>query len=86
MGRTVATSRAGRPLPSMADQASHEVAPSPDGAGKKELTKDQLKTYVHKARSKIRKLEEQNQSLVAKVEEATQQSASANGADKGERS
>lgn len=79
----------GARLPSMADQASHEVAPSPDGAGKKELTKDQLKTYVHKARSKIRKLEEQNQSLLAKVEEATQQqqrSASANGADKGETS
>ena len=84
VGRTVATSKVGRPSPSMADQASHEVDASPDGAGKKELTKDQLKSYVHKARGKIRKLEEQNQSLLAKVEEAKQQSASANGADKGE--
>lgn len=70
----------------MADQASHEVAASPDGAGKKEHTEDQLKAYARKARAKIRKLEEQNQSLLAKVEEATRHSASANGADKGEMS
>lgn len=72
----------------MADAAPHEVAPSPDGSSKKELTMDQLKTYVHKARAKIRRLEEQNQSLSTKVGEleGTQQSASssANGADQGE--
>lgn len=73
----------------MADEAPHEVAPSPDGSAKKELTMDQLKTYVHKARAKIRRLEEYNQSLSTKVGEleGAQQSASAsaNGADQGER-
>eukprot|EP00904_Undaria_pinnatifida_P014045 jgi/Undpi1/9771/HiC_scaffold_27.g12227.m1 len=71
----------------MADEAPHEVAPSPDGSAKKELTMDQLKTYVHKARAKIRRLEEYNQSLSTKVGEleGAQQSASASadGADQG---
>lgn len=39
------------------------AAAPPDGvaaANKKDLSNDQLKAYIHKARAKIRKLEEQN--------------------------
>lgn len=40
------------------------AAAPPDGAAaggsKKDLSNEQLKAYIHKARAKIRKLEEQN--------------------------
>lgn len=68
------------------------AATSPDNdEGKICPTHDQLKIYVYKARSRIRKLEEQNRSLLNKVQEleAVQQlqqsTAAANpAADEGE--
>lgn len=46
---------------------SQEVAGPSDGTTKKDLSNDQLKAYIHKARAKIRKLEgqleEQNKAL-----------------------
>lgn len=44
----------------MAGESPQGVAASPDGAAKKDLSNEQLKAYIHKARAKIRKLEEQN--------------------------
>lgn len=50
----------------MADQASTGADDPPDGGGgKKEISNEQLKAYIHKARAKIRKLEEENKSLIA---------------------
>lgn len=55
----------------MADQAPNEAEAPPERQGaKKELTSEQLKSYIQKARAKIRKLEDENKSLVTKVEEA----------------
>lgn len=44
----------------MTDESSEGAATASDGTPKKELSNDQLKAYIHKARAKIRKLEEQN--------------------------
>lgn len=50
----------------MADQTSDGVDdPSDGGAGKKETSNEQLKSYIHKARAKIRKLEEEDKLLIA---------------------
>lgn len=69
----------------MADQENNTrlVVPSAGGA-KKELTNEQLKVYIHKARAKIRKLEEENKSLVSDVKKGT--SASTSASEEGEES
>lgn len=46
------------------------AAASSDGAAKKDLSNDQLKAYIHKARAKIRKLEEQNKASAIDAGEA----------------
>lgn len=46
--------------PTMTAESSGEAAAPSDGAAKKGLSNDQLKTYIRKARAKITELEEQN--------------------------
>lgn len=58
------------------------TAPSESGP-KKELSNEQLKAYIQKARSKIKKLEQENKSLLEQVQQADENSA-AETSDRGE--
>ena len=54
----------------MAENPPDGTMATAEGGSKKELSYDQLKAYVHKARVKIKKLEQEKESLKQQADES----------------